>query len=217
VFPIPTLARALVLVAVAAMQVLLASPAGGQEPPDTSGIPTLAGTSAEDGEANDPEYDEFAGRVGPGGALLRALLVPGWGHASIGSHGRGGFYLGTQAVVGWMLVRTRGRISAAEELETLRAAVVRRTLADEGIDDEVEIEAALAEDERVADARSLVAARQQQWEDWLAVGIFAVFLSGADAFVSAHLQPFPVEVDLVPVNDRGRTELTVRIPVGGGA
>jgi hypothetical protein len=174
------------------------------------------GTDSAAADPDAPEYDEFEGRVNPGGALLRALLVPGWGHASIGSHGRGGFYLGTQAVVGWMLVRTRGRIGAAEDLETLRSAAVRRSLAEQGVTDAAEIEAALAENEEVADARSLVSARQQQWEDWLAVGIFAVFLSGADAFVSAHLQPFPVDVDLVPVNDRGRTELTVRVPVGGG-
>lgn len=199
-----------------ALVAIAPAPGWGQEPPDTADVPTLMGTDTAGVAADTPEYDEFEGRVGPGGAFLRAVLLPGWGHAAIGSHGRGGFYLGTQAVVGWMLTRTRGRIAAAEDLEQLRTAAARRRLENEGVEDEAEILAALEDDEEVADARSLVRARQQQWEDWLAVGIFAVFLSGADAFVSAHLQPFPVDVDLVPVNDRGRTELTVRIPVGPG-
>ena len=75
---------------------------------------------------------------------------------------------------------------------------------------------ALAEDPLVQDARSLVSARDQQFEDWLALGIFLAFLGGADAFVSAHLKDFPppVELGVRPVGDR--IEVGVSVRVGGG-
>jgi hypothetical protein len=163
-----------------------------------------------------PGYDEFAGRVRPRGAFLRALAIPGWGHAAIGAHGRGGVYMGTQAVVGWMLVRTRSGINGARDLVALRSAAIERELNAAGVDDPARIEAALESDEGVARARGLEAARQQQFEDWLALGIFTLFLSGADAFVSAHLQTFPADVTVAPVGDEGRVDVGLRVPVGGG-
>ena len=55
---------------------------------------------------------------------------------------------------------------------------------------------------------------KQQFEDWLALGIFTVLLGGADALVSAHLQDFP-DVTLTPTDDGGRMELRVSVPFGG--
>lgn len=167
-------------------------------------------------EEERPGYDEFVGRVRPRGAFLRALAIPGWGHAAIGAHGRGGVYMGTQAVVGWMLVRTRSGINGARDLVALRSAAIERELNAAGVDDPARIEAALESDEGVARARGLEAARQQQFEDWLALGIFTLFLSGADAFVSAHLQTFPADVTVAPVGDEGRVDVGLRVPVGGG-
>ena len=160
-----------------------------------------------------PGYDEFAGR--PRGAFLRALAIPGWGHAAIGAHGRGGVYMGTQAVVTWMLLRTRSGINGARDLVAVRSAAIERELLAAGVDDPAQIESALEGDEGVARARGLEAARQQQFEDWLALGIFTLFLSGADAFVSAHLQTFPADVTVVPVGDEGRVDVGLRVPVGG--
>lgn len=157
---------------------------------------------------------EVSGVVSPLGAFLRAVAIPGWGHAAVGSHGRGGFYLGTQAVTGWMLVKTRSRRNSAGELRSVREEVIRAELADEGVTDETAIQAALEADQGWAGADRLFGARQQQFEDWLAVGIFTVLLSGADALVSAHLQDFP-DVSLTPVSDEGRMELRVSLPLGG--
>jgi hypothetical protein len=165
-------------------------------------------------EAVDP--DPFLpGQVGPLGAFLRAVAVPGWGHASVGAHGRGGFYVTTQAVTGYMLVRTRSRLHAAEELRALREAAIRADLAATGVTDEILVQAALEGDAGWAGAERLAGARQQQFEDWLALGIFTVLLGGADALVSAHLQNFP-DVSLTPVSDEGRMEFRVAVPVGGG-
>ena len=202
----------------AAVLVLVPGAVAAQDPDpaaDTSAVVApIAG--ADTVPAAEPEgYDEFRGRVSPRGAFLRAALVPGWGHAAIGVHGRGGFYLGVQAVASWMVVRSLGRIDAAEDLEALRSATVRARLADEGVTDPFEVEQALEDDEAVADARSLVAARRRQFEDWLALGIFTVLLSGADAFVSAHLQPFP-DLTVMPVGDGTGVEVGLRVPVGPG-
>lgn len=202
---------------------LLAGELGAQVVPDSAGVvtdssavgPDLVSAEGEAEVAPRPGYDEFAGRVRPRGAFLRALAIPGWGHAAIGAHGRGGVYMGTQAVVGWMLVRTRSGINGARDLVALRSAAIERELKATGVDDPAQIEAALESDEGVARARGLEAARQQQFEDWLALGIFTLFLSGADAFVSAHLQSFPADVTVVPVGDEGRVDVGLRLPVGG--
>lgn len=154
------------------------------------------------------------GPVSPLGAFLRAIAVPGWGHAAVGSHGRGGFYLTTQAATGWMLVRTRSRLNDARDLRGVREARIRADLAATGVTDETVIQAALESDDGWAGADRLVGARQQQFEDWLALGIFTVLLSGADALVSAHLQDFP-DVSAAPVGDEGRMEVRVTVPVGG--
>lgn len=192
----------------------LSTPGVAQVPPDSTTTGQAAGADAV---AAPPAYDEFEGRIAPSGAFLRAVLFPGWGHAAIGVHGRGGFYLATQAVVGWSILRSRTGLRSARDLVRLRSAPIERDLAEQGVTDPFEIEEVLADDEGVLRARGLENSRQQQFEDWLALGIFTVLLSGADAFVSAHLQPFPadVEVGVVPVGDEGRVEMRVQVPVGG--
>lgn len=185
----------------------------------------LASAAASSAQADDPPPEEGQGSpllqssveggpVSPMGAFLRAVAIPGWGHASVGAHGRGGFYLTTQAVNVWMLVRTRTRRDDARSLRGLRGADIRAELAALGVTDETQIQTALEADDDWAGADRLVGARQQQFEDWLALGIFTVLLSGADALVSAHLQDFP-QVAPVPVGDDGRMEVRVTVPVGG--
>lgn len=152
--------------------------------------------------------------VSPGGAFLRALVLPGWGHAAIGSYTRGGFYFAAESATMWMLLRTVRRRNAAEDVRDLREAAVRDRLEARGVTDPAEVAAAIDEDEAANDARKLVNARSQQFEDWLALGVFLIFLSGADAFVSAHLQDFPeaVQVGVTPVP--GGFEAELRVPVG---
>jgi hypothetical protein len=103
----------------------------------------------------------------------------------------------------------------ARDRRALREAVVTARLHAQGIEDPDELEAALAEDEELTDLRGLEEVRSEQREDWLALGIFFLFLGGADAFVSAHLADFPapVEVD-VEGTPMGRLEVSLSIPVG---
>jgi hypothetical protein len=155
-------------------------------------------------------------QVTPGGAFLRALLVPGWGHASIGAHTRGGFYVATQSATTWMIVRTVSRLSAAKDVRDQRRARVAERLASAGITDPREVAEAQAADPAVQAALALVEARGQQFEDWLALGLFLAFLSGADAFVSAHLRDFPEPLGLELHPSRGGASVGVSLPLGGG-
>lgn len=154
-------------------------------------------------------------RVSPTGAFLRAALIPGWGHAAIGSRTRAGFYFVFEATSAYGILRTRSRIAEAEERLAFHERRVRTELLAAGVTDETEIEQALEDDATVEDLRALRESRLQQREDWVALGIFLLFLSGADAYVSAHLQEFPTPLELdATAAEGGRMEVGLRIPVG---
>ena len=154
--------------------------------------------------------------VTPRGALLRGMVLPGWGHASIGANTRGGFYVAVEASTAWMLFKTVSRLRAAKRVRNLRESELRTELAAAGLTDPATVVELLDSDPDVGGARALVGARRSQLEDWLALGIFLAFLSGVDAFVSAHLQNFPepVAVEIRATDDR--MELGVSLGVGGG-
>ena len=154
------------------------------------------------------------GGVSPGGAFLRAVLLPGWGHASIGSYNRGAVYFAAEAATAFGLVKTRLRLSEARERLLLQEAFRRESLIRQGVTDPDELTTALEEDEVLQDLRGLVDAREQQQEDWAAVGIFLLLLSGADAYVSAHLKDFPtpLELNAASMGD-GRMELSIGVQI----
>lgn len=153
--------------------------------------------------------------VSPGGAFLRAVLVPGWGHTSIGTHTRAAFYLGLEGITAYGLIRTQSRINEVRARADLRSQALRRDLDSRGITDPDEIDAALEADEALEDLESLAASRGQQREDWAALGIFLLFLSGADAYVSAHLQNFPAPIELeAGPGPGGGLEVGLSVPLG---
>lgn len=151
--------------------------------------------------------------ISPGGAFLRAVLVPGWGHVAIGSYTRGGFYMGAQAATIYTFLRTRSRIGEAQERVLLRETVLRRGLAAEGVTDPDEIDTRLADDDILTELRNLQEKRKGQREDLLAFGIFLVLLSSADAYVSAHLARFPEPLVLDPDPGTGRMDVGLRLPI----
>jgi len=150
--------------------------------------------------------------ISPGGAFLRSVLVPGWGHVAIGSYTRGGFYFAAEAMTAYAFLRTRTRLSEARSRSALRESVIRSRLAEAGITDFEEIEMALDQDETLSGFNDLVDSRKGQQEDLIAWGLFLLFLSGADAYVSTHLGRFPepIQVDVTPV-DSDRTDVSLRI------
>ncbi len=201
----------------------LAAPLAAQERADTVPADTIRADTVEvvtgaPAGHEDVVLPDVSRGTSPGGAFVRALLLPGWGHAAIGAYTRGGFYFAMEGSAGYMLVRTALRKRAAEATRDLRESQARAALAREGVTNPDSITARLQNDRTVADARSLVDSRGQQFQDWMALEVFLVFLSGADAFVSAHLAhfPAPVAVEAAPVSTVGGTalELGFKVPVG---
>lgn len=196
--------RAALLAGAAAL--LLAGPARGQEPD------TLAAAPAE---APDTAVADDEG-VSPGGAFLRSMIVPGWGHAAVGSYTRGGFYFGAEAMSGGMLLKSLLRQDAAEALVDLRREAAAARLRAEGREDPDSISVLVDADPEVQEAEGLLEARSEQVEDWAALGIFLLFMGAADAFVSAHLQDFPDPLDVNVGGNGSVVEVKVSLPVGGG-
>ena len=146
----------------------------------------------------------------PRGAFLRAVALPGWGHASIGAYNRGAFYVAVEGMAGWALVKARGRYAEAGRRIAFRESVVRAQLASDGVTDPVEIQDALDADEVLQDLMALKDSRRQQREDGTALSIFLLLLAGADAYVSTHLEHFPqpISVEAQPVGN-GRMEVSL--------
>ena len=178
------------------------------QPPDT-----LVVVTETEPDVQLPELDE---PTTPGGAFLRAVLLPGWGHASIGSYRRGTFYFAAEATTGLLLARTLWRLDRAKDAQRLEEMWFAAALPPGLSQDSVAV--LLDRDQTVDDARELVDARRQQVEDWIALGAFLVFLSGADAFVSAHLRDFPeplgAEARLVPGPTGLTAQLGIRVGLG---
>ncbi len=152
--------------------------------------------------------------ISPRGALVRAMIVPGWGHAAIGSYTRGGFYFTLESLTAYTFLRTRSRLSDARERAAFRESFLRAGLTAQGVSDPAAIQSALDQDGVLQGLEDLASSRESQQEDLVAFGIFLLFLSGADAYVSAHLArfPAPIEVQARP-GPGGGAELAVRIPL----
>jgi hypothetical protein len=179
--------------------------------PDTMVIVT--GTDPTPTQEREDPMD-LRGPVSPGGAFVRALLLPGWGHASIGSYTRGGFYFTTEATTAIMLARIQRRLAIAKDTRNLRESRVREELLAAGTSPD-RVADLVDRDDGVASARELEFSRRQQLEDWVALAVFLVFLSGADAFVSAHLRDFPPPVVFeAAIGPGGAVELGLSLSVG---
>jgi len=146
----------------------------------------------------------------PAGAFLRGATIPGWGHAASGSLTRGAFYFGFEAAAGWMLLKTMRRLGSARQQLSLWEERVTERLARSGVTEPDEIDAELGRDDEVLRLRSIVDAREDQREDWFAVALFTLLMSGVDAFVSAHLQNFPDP--LTVESGDGSVEVAIRLP-----
>lgn len=157
--------------------------------------------------------DSVSAGPSPAGAFLRGTLIPGWGHTVSGSLTRGAFYFGVESASVWMLFKTVQKLRAVRErVDFWEGRVTERLIAD-GVTDPAEIAAAVDMDPDVIRTRNLADGREEQREDWLAVSIFFLLVSGVDAFVSAHLQGFPEPLTIEGDPSGERVEVGVRIPV----
>jgi hypothetical protein len=136
---------------------------------------------------------EYSGPpVSPRGAFFRSLVLPGWGQTYVGAPGRGVVYFSLFAGSAWMSFVARRQLLDARRQEDWLHEIGE-----------------LEEDED----SGFVLAREQQFEDWAALSIFLLFLSGADAYVAAYLSDFDERIG-IGADEAGSLELRVRLPVG---
>lgn len=124
-------------------------------------------------------------------------MLPGWGQAWVGAPGRGSVYFAMEAGSVWMLVKTQSRLTDARRrfdyLESVQVAGADTTA--------------------LHHARTLVKSRSKQRESWIALGVFLLFFSGADAYVAAQLADFEERIALEP-RPEGGLNIGATIPVG---
>ncbi len=181
---------------------ILHSPLRAQDPDSLAVVPDTV----------PPDTSQVDEGISPGGAFLRSALLPGWGHAEVGSYVRGGFYVAVESAAAFMIFKTQTRLSRVRDRLDLMERVARARLEAEGITDPATIENALENDTEIEDLRALESSRSEQREDWLALGIFFLFLGGADAYVSAHLAEIPAALNVEGTPSEGM-ELSISIPL----
>lgn len=154
-----------------------AGTAEAQQRPEPA-IPTAADTAA-------------APTITARGALIRSLVLPGWGQSYVGSPGRGSIYFAMEAGSLWMALKTHRELREARDLQ----AFMRET-------------GRLPEDEKLG----LLNAREEQFEDWAFLSGFIFLFAGADAYVAAQLADFDERVGVRPTRSGG-VQLEARIPL----
>lgn len=156
--------------------------------------------------------------VTPGGAFLRSLLVPGWGHVAARAHLRGAVYVAAQSGAFWMLAKSMARHGVAIDFRATEYQLAQDRLRAAGVTSPDSLALLAEADPRVEDWDDLVSSRATQVEDWAALSIFLVLLGATDAFVAAHLmdRPEPLTFGVLPAAG-GRWDVSVSVPVGPGA
>jgi hypothetical protein len=114
--------------------------------------------------------------IRPKTALLRSLLLPGWGQASLGRGTAGAAYFGLEAGSIAMLLFSKQELAVAKRAARDSVFVNDSTLGSP------------------PDLAARVRVRKLQVEDWAALIFFTHLFSAADAFVSAHLWDVRVQV-----------------------
>jgi hypothetical protein len=202
--------RSILMIALALLPALaLAQPASAQGA--VAGADTLAVADTIPHEARVPR-----------GAFVRALLVPGWGHAYIDEPRRGAIFFALQATSGYMLLRTMSRLENARDVEdriagfgrdSLHAAMAADTALARQLSNPDAFEAELGRYPGLANARGLVSARERHRQDWIVYTLVLTFGSAVDAYVTAHLKDFPGDIMAVPAPGGGVT-MRLQLPVG---
>jgi hypothetical protein len=131
----------------------------------------------------------------------------------VGAYVRGGFYVAVESAAAMMIFKTQTRLKRTRDRLAMMERVVTEQLIASGVTDPTSIEAQLSGNEVIEDLRSLEVTRSEQREDWIALGIFFLFLGGADAYVSAHLAEVPAALE-VEGTASGGVEVGFSIPLG---
>lgn len=157
--------------------------------------------------------DTTVERFPPGKALMRSLLLPGWGQFSVGAYKRGAFFVAAQGSSYYMLARTNSRLNEARDKHRAQRAIARDSILAIPDVDTANLELRIDSVDAVIARRSLVNSRERHMQDWITYTLFFTLASGVDAFVAAHLADFPVEVGAEPqANGSINMKFTVPLP-----
>ncbi len=150
--------------------------------------------------------------MAPRDAMIRSMIVPGWGQAAFGSYFRGGIYFAGWAGNWYMDFRNVVRVHSAEQrFDRRRTEITDALVASSPNPDSMQaqidsfpalVDSAVRADSAGNDLRKLVRGRKQQRQDWIAWSIFWLLASGVDAYVNAHLSDFPAAIDVEPAGYR---------------
>ncbi|MFO7893068.1 MAG: DUF5683 domain-containing protein [Longimicrobiales bacterium] len=157
----------------------------------------------------------------PVGAMLRSMVLPGWGQSKFESYFRGSVYFTGWAGNWFMIFRNEYRLDNAQvrfEIRTdqIEDQLVASSTNPDSLRAQIDsfpdiLDTAVREDSLGNALRKLARARKQQREDWIAWSLFWVLASGVDAFVTAHLADFPADVEMRPTGERALS-LSVSVP-----
>ena len=197
---------------------------------DTSQVPVDSVVITPDARPTitESEPDLTVEPLSPRSALIRSMLVPGWGQAAFGSNFRGGVYFAGWAANWFMIFRNQVRLDDARDRFDTRVDIIEagliaaspnpHSLREVLASDPAVLDAAVRADEGATGGnalRKLVRAREQQREDWIAWSIFWVLASGVDAYVTAHLADFPTGIEIRSNSDRS-VSVGLQLPLGRG-
>lgn len=162
--------------------------------------------------------------ISPRGSMLRSLVVPGWGQATVGSYHRGAVFFALRGSAAYMLFKTLRKLDSARAVETrivglatdsLNALMAMDSAAAARLSNPLAFQEAVDSFPGLERMRGLVGSREQQRQDWIAYTIFFTLLDVIDAYVNAHFRDFPVSIESAPTPGGGGL-FRFRIPVGWG-
>jgi hypothetical protein len=155
-------------------------------------------------------------------AFARALILPGWGHYSVGAYRRGAVFTVLEGTSWFMLTKTIVKLNQAKKqngifeataTDSLKRLIAADTTIARKLADPVAFEAALAANPHVSNGRSLISSRKNQRQDWITYTLFFTMASAVDAYVAANLRDFPVGVSANPRPD-GTVALGLTVATG---
>lgn len=208
--------------ALAAVFALCFVPAAAQEPvrPPADTTPPPADTFPHGLPI--PSAPESVPGPGPAGAMLRSIILPGWGQADYHAYFRGAVYYAGWAGSWFMNFKNFAKLDEIRQMRTIRRSMVLdslqavaatdSTLASQ-LADPFQRDQLIGQDSLENDMRLVENSRKQQRQDWIALTIFWTLASGVDAFVTAHLADFPAIITTEP-GTRGGVALRVEVPLG---
>lgn len=161
---------------------------------------------------------------GPAGAMLRSIILPGWGQADFHAYFRGAVYYAGWAGTWFMNFKNAAKLDEIRQMRAIRRSMVLDSLqavaaADttgalaQELADPFQRDQLIGRDSVENDMRLVENSRKQQRQDWIALTIFWTLASGVDAFVTAHLADFPAIITTEP-GRRGGVALRVEVPLG---